>query len=95
MRIPESKIAEIASTADIVQVISSYIELKKAGKDYRGVCPFHGDKDPSLYVSPQKNIFHCFGCGAHGDVIGFAMRHQRWDFVETIQNLAAEAVSSK
>jgi len=88
MRIPESKIAEIASTADIVQVISSYIELKKAGKDYRGVCPFHGDKDPSLYVSPQKNIFHCFGCAVGGSVFNFIMRIENLSFVESVKLLA-------
>ena len=74
MRIPESTIAEVASAADIVQVISGYIDLKKAGKDYRGLCPFHGEKDPSFYVSPQKGIFHCFGCAAGGSVFNFIMR---------------------
>ncbi|MFH0960997.1 MAG: DNA primase [Pseudomonadota bacterium] len=88
MRIPESKIAEIAAAADIVQVISSYIELKKAGKDYRGVCPFHGDKDPSLFVSPQKNIFHCFGCAVGGSVFNFIMRIENLSFVESVKLLA-------
>ncbi len=88
MRIPESKIAEIAAASDIVQVISSYIELKKAGKDYRGICPFHGDKDPSLYVSPQKNIFHCFGCAAGGSVFNFIMRIENLSFVESVKLLA-------
>ena len=74
MRIPESKIAEVASATDIVQVISDYVHLKKAGKDYRGICPFHGDKDPSFYVSPQKGIFHCFGCAVGGSVFNFIMR---------------------
>ncbi|MFA6224146.1 MAG: DNA primase [Desulfomonilaceae bacterium] len=88
MRIPESKIAEIAVAADIVQVISSYIELKKAGKDYRGICPFHGDKDPSLYVSPQKSIFHCFGCAVGGSVFNFVMRIENLSFVEAAKLLA-------
>ena len=88
MRIPESKIAEIAGAADIVQVISSYIELKKAGKDYRGICPFHGDKDPSLYVSPQKSIFHCFGCAVGGSVFNFVMRIENLSFVEAAKLLA-------
>ncbi len=88
MRIPESTIAEVASAADIVQVISGYIDLKKAGKDYRGLCPFHGEKDPSFYVSPQKGIFHCFGCAAGGSVFNFIMRMENLSFVESVQLLA-------
>lgn len=88
MRIPESKIAEIAAAADIVQVISDYVNLKKAGKDYRGVCPFHGDKDPSFYVSPQKGIFHCFGCSVGGSVFNFIMRVENTSFVEAARILA-------
>jgi len=88
MRIPQSKISEIAAAADIVQVISQYIALKRAGKDYKGVCPFHGDKDPSFYVSPQKGIFHCFGCSVGGSVFNFLMRMENWTFVEAVQHLA-------
>lgn len=88
MRIPESKVAEVAATADIVQVISDYVNLKKAGKDYRGVCPFHGDKDPSFYVSPQKGIFHCFGCSVGGSVFNFIMRMENTSFVEAVRILA-------
>jgi len=88
MRIPESTIAEVASAADIVQVISGYIDLKKAGKDYRGLCPFHGEKDPSFYVSPQKGIFHCFGCAAGGSVFNFIMRMENLSFVESVRLLA-------
>ncbi len=88
MRIPESKIAEIASAADIVKVISNYVDLKKAGKDFRGVCPFHGDKDPSFYVSPSKNIFHCFGCATGGSVFNFVMKIENVSFVEAVKILA-------
>lgn len=88
MRIPESKVAEVAAAADIVQVISDYVNLKKAGKDYRGVCPFHGDKDPSFYVSPQKGIFHCFGCSVGGSVFNFIMRMENTSFVEAVRILA-------
>jgi DNA primase len=88
MRIPESKIAEVAAAADIVQVISDYVNLKKAGKDYRGVCPFHGDKDPSFYVSPQKGIFHCFGCSTGGSVFNFIMRAENTTFTEAVRMLA-------
>ena len=88
MRIPESKIAEVASAADIVEVISAYVDLKKAGKDYRGLCPFHGDKDPSFYVSPQKGIFHCFGCATGGSVFNFIMKMESIPFAEAVQLLA-------
>ncbi|MGC8906366.1 MAG: DNA primase [Desulfomonilaceae bacterium] len=88
MRIPQAKISEIAAAADIVQVISQYVSLKRAGKDYKGVCPFHGDKDPSFYVSPQKGIFHCFGCSVGGSVFNFLMRMENWTFVEAVQYLA-------
>ena len=88
MRIPESKIAEVASAADIVEVISAYVDLKKAGKDYRGLCPFHGDKDPSFYVSPQKGIFHCFGCATGGSVFNFIMKMESIPFAESVQLLA-------
>ncbi|MDD3473199.1 MAG: CHC2 zinc finger domain-containing protein, partial [Syntrophaceae bacterium] len=85
MRIPESKISEVASAADIVQVISNYVDLKRAGKDYRGICPFHGDKDPSFYVSPSKNIFHCFGCATGGSVFNFVMKMENVSFVEAVK----------
>ncbi|MDQ1238911.1 MAG: primase [Thermodesulfobacteriota bacterium] len=88
MKIPPSKISEIASAADIVQVISAYVNLKRAGKDFRGICPFHGDKDPSFYVSPQKGIFHCFGCSVGGSVFHFLMRMENWTFVEAVQHVA-------
>jgi len=88
LRIPESKIAEVSAAADIVQVISGYVDLKKAGKDFRGLCPFHGDKDPSFYVSPQKGIFHCFGCAEGGSVFNFIMKMENVPFMEAVQLLA-------
>ncbi|MFH1117809.1 MAG: DNA primase [Pseudomonadota bacterium] len=88
MRISEAKIAEVAAAADIVHVISGYVNLKKAGKDFRGICPFHGDKDPSFYVSPQKGIFKCFGCGAGGRVFHFVMKMENVSFVESVRILA-------
>jgi DNA primase len=88
LRISESKIAEVAAAADIVQVISQYVDLKKAGRDFRGLCPFHGDKDPSFYVSPHKGIFHCFGCAVGGSVFNFLMRMEGVSFVEAVQTLA-------
>ena len=88
MRIPDSKITEVAAAADIVQVISDYVNLKKAGKDFRGLCPFHGDKDPSFYVSPEKGIFKCFGCGLGGRVFNFVMKMENVSFVEAVRMLA-------
>lgn len=88
MRIPDAKIAEVAAAADIVDVISGYVDLKRAGKDFRGLCPFHGDKDPSFYVSPQKEIFHCFGCAAGGSVFSFLMKMEGISFVEAVRTLA-------
>ncbi len=88
MRISEAKIAEVAAAADIVHVISGYVSLKKAGKDFRGLCPFHGDQDPSFYVSPQKGIFKCFGCGAGGRVFHFVMKMENVSFVESVRMLA-------
>ena len=88
MRVPDSKIAEVAAAADIVQVISDYVDLKKAGKDYRGLCPFHGDKDPSFYVSPHKGIFHCFGCATGGSVFSFLMKIENVSFVEAVRMVA-------
>jgi len=88
MRIPDSKIAEVAAAADIVQVISDYVDLKKAGKDYKGLCPFHGDKDPSFYVSPQKEIFYCFGCAKGGSIFSFLMQMENISFVESVRLLA-------
>jgi DNA primase len=88
MRIPESKIAEIADAADIVEVISGYVRLQRTGKDYRGLCPFHGDSSPSFYVSPQKRIFHCFGCATGGSVFNFIMKIENMTFVEAAKLLA-------
>ncbi len=88
MRISESKIAEVAAAADIVQVIAQYVDLKKAGRDFRGLCPFHGDKDPSFYVSPHKGIFHCFGCAVGGSVFNFLMRIESISFVDAVRTLA-------
>ncbi|MCA1961034.1 MAG: DNA primase [Desulfomonile sp.] len=87
MRISPSKIAEVAAAADIVQVISDYVDLKKAGKDYRGLCPFHGDSDPSFYVSPHKGIFYCFGCAAGGSVFNFLMKMENLTFAEAVRSL--------
>ena len=88
--IPQNVIESIISATDIVDVISDYVKLRKAGVNYKGVCPFHGDKDASLVVSPAKNIWKCFGCGKAGNVIGFVMEHEALSFFE-----AAKLIASK
>ena len=86
--IPQDKIDEIKSVADIVSVIGDYVELKRAGSNYVGLCPFHNEKTPSFSVSPSKGIFHCFGCGVGGDVISFIMQKEGMSYPEAIKFLA-------
>jgi DNA primase len=82
---------EIKSRIDIVEFISDYVTLKKAGQNYKGLCPFHSEKTPSFMVSQAKQIFHCFGCGAGGDVVTFLMKHENLPFVEAMQYIAKKA----
>jgi DNA primase len=88
-RIPQDFINDLIDRADIIEVIQSRIQLKKAGREYKACCPFHGEKTPSFTVSPDKGFYHCFGCGAHGTVIGFLMEHDRLEFVEAVEELAS------
>jgi DNA primase len=90
-RIPEETIEEIRRSIDIVDVISDYVQLKKQGRNYFGLCPFHGEKTPSFSVSPEKQIFHCFGCGAGGNVFSFLMDIEGLTFIEAVKRLAAKA----
>ncbi|ORI33353.1 hypothetical protein BS612_07605 [Listeria monocytogenes] len=70
-RIPEEVIDQVRNQADIVDIIGNYVQLKKQGRNYSGLCPFHGEKTPSFSVSPEKQMFHCFGCGKGGNVFLF------------------------
>jgi DNA primase len=90
-RIPEELIEKIQRTSDIVDVISEYVQLKKQGRNYFGLCPFHGEKSPSFSVSADKQIFHCFGCGAGGNAFSFLMQHEGYSFIEAAQHLADKA----
>ena len=90
-RIPEQFIDDLLARVDIVDLIESYLPLRKAGRDFQGLCPFHGEKTPSFTVSREKQFFHCFGCGAHGSAIGFLMQHRNLEFVETVEELAGLA----
>ena len=82
---------EIKSRIDIVEFISDYVQLKKSGQNFKGLCPFHSEKTPSFMVSQIKQIFHCFGCGAGGDVVGFMMKHENVSFPEALEYLAKKA----
>ena len=86
--IPESFIQELINRVDIYDVINKSVPLKKAGANYSACCPFHNEKSPSFTVSPTKQFYHCFGCGAHGTSIGFLMEYQGLSFVEAVHELA-------
>ncbi len=88
MKIPEYKIEEVRSAANIVDLISESVQLRKRGKNFIGLCPFHNEKTPSFTVSEEKQIFHCFGCHTGGNVFTFMMNYQRISFVEAVQELA-------
>lgn len=88
--IPQSFIQELLSRVDIVEVVGRYVQLKKGGANFMGLCPFHGEKSPSFSVSPSKQFFHCFGCGKHGNAVGFLMEHTGIGFVEAVKDLAQQ-----
>ncbi|MGM0677811.1 DNA primase [Ectothiorhodospira marina] len=90
-RIPSAFIDELLSRTDIVDVVNTRVQLKKKGSEYAACCPFHSEKTPSFYVSPRKQFYHCFGCGAHGTAIGFLMNHDNMGFVEAVEELARQA----
>ncbi len=87
--IPQHFIDELIARADIVEVLGRRIQLKKAGREFKACCPFHGEKTPSFTVSPAKGFYHCFGCGAHGTAIGFLMEHDHLTFVEAVESIAS------
>ncbi len=87
----EDVLGEVRAKSDIVEVISEYVALKQAGKTYKGLCPFHSEKTPSFVVSPEKQLFHCFGCGAGGDVFSFVMKAENLGFAEAARLLADRA----
>ena len=90
-RISEDLIEEIRTSNDIVGLVSEYVPLKKQGKNYVGLCPFHQEKKPSFSVSPQRQIFHCFGCGMGGNVFKFLMEYQKMGFLDAVRYLAERA----
>jgi len=90
-RIPQSFIDELVARSDIVELIGSRVPLKKAGREFKACCPFHDEKNPSFWVSPDKQFYHCFGCGAHGTSLGFLMNYDRLSFPEAVEELATRA----
>ena len=91
MAIPGYLIDQIRQSNNIVEVISGYLPLKKTGSNFKALCPFHQEKTPSFLVSPQKEIFHCFGCGEGGNVFNFLMKHEKISFIEAVERLAERA----
>ena len=89
--IPDSFIQDLLARVDIVDLIDGYVPLKKAGANYAACCPFHNEKSPSFTVSPTKQFYHCFGCGAHGTAISFVMEYQGMGFVDAVKELASKA----
>ena len=88
MTIPQSFIQELLARVDVVDIVGRYVQLKKGGANFMGLCPFHGEKSPSFSVSPAKQFYHCFGCGKNGNAISFLMEHAGMGFVEAVQDLA-------
>ncbi|WP_019140002.1 DNA primase [Noviherbaspirillum massiliense] len=86
--IPQSFIQDLLNRLDIVEIVGRYVQLKKGGANYMGLCPFHNEKSPSFTVSPTKQFYHCFGCGAHGTAIGFLIEYSGLGFVEAVKDLA-------
>ncbi len=87
-RIPDNFIQDLLARVDIVDVVGRYVQLKKGGANYLGLCPFHNEKSPSFTVSPAKQFYHCFGCGVHGSAIGFVMEYSGLSFIEAVRDLA-------
>lgn len=90
MSIPQSFLQELLARADVVEIVGRFVPLKKAGANFIGLCPFHGEKSPSFSVSPAKQFYHCFGCGKNGDAISFLMEHTGMEFVEAVKDLAGQ-----
>ncbi len=87
--IPQSFIDELIARSDIVELVGSRVQLKKAGREWKACCPFHAEKTPSFWVSPDKQFYHCFGCGAHGTALGFLMEHDKLPFPDAVEELAS------
>ena len=87
--IDDASVEQLKNSMDIVDIISHYIEIKKAGANFKANCPFHGEKTPSFVISPSKQIYHCFGCGVGGDAIKFVMEHEKLNYPESLEKIAS------
>src|SRR5512138_64455 len=90
-RIPDAFIDELLARTDIVELIHARVPLKRQGREYSARCPFHDERSPSFTVSPTKQFYHCFGCGAHGTAISFLMNYDRLEFLDAVDELARRA----
>jgi len=90
MAIPQTFIQELIARTDVVEIVGRYVQLKKGGANFMGLCPFHGEKSPSFSVSPAKQFYHCFGCGKNGNAISFLMDHAGMTFIEAVKDLAGQ-----
>src|SRR6185436_13652712 len=91
MAFPPGFLDELRSRISLADLVGRRVRLVRRGREHSGLCPFHNEKTPSFYVVEDKGFFHCFGCGAHGDAIGFVMRADNLDFIEAVERLAGEA----
>lgn len=89
MSIPPRFIDELKSRITLSDVVGKKMRLTRAGREFKGCCPFHNEKSPSFYVNDDKQFYHCFGCGAHGSVIDFVMRHDNQSFPEAVESVAS------
>ena len=89
--IPPTFVHDLLARVDIVEVVGRSVELKRAGSTWKGLCPFHGEKSPSFTVTPSRQTYHCFGCGVHGNAVGFLMEQHGMGFVEAVRDLAQQA----
>src|SRR6186713_742319 len=89
--IPPTFVHELLSRVDIVEIVGRSVELKRAGSTWKGLCPFHGEKSPSFTVTPSRQTYHCFGCGVHGNAVGFLMEQHGMGFIEAVRDLAQQA----
>ena len=87
-QIPQDTIDQIRDSSEILDVVSDYVELRRRGRNYFGLCPFHPEKTPSFSVAPDKQIYHCFGCGAGGNAISFLMEYEKISFIDSLKTLS-------
>ena len=93
--IPQSFIEDLLARVDVVDVVESYVPLKRSGSNFSARCPFHNEKTPSFTVSQTKQFYHCFGCGAHGTAISFLMEYQGMGFIDAVKDLSVEGYLQK